>query len=409
MAVKAGKMVLTGASQSVSLPFDPQFVIFLTSDSTAEDSWVSSGVKNGGLGLVSYKNFPTDLTIINSWTGSTWDSNAMCGAFIHGNCLWCRATAGGGGYAFAVTSMSGGFTISYAPGFTAGASGKIVYYCAFGELDHVGQGFFYNLSNTEVLGWEPNAHFATGMGDTSGNAPTPPNFGLAFADADFGGYAMGTSGNDVWVSQGTLDGNDGSGFNEDGLIKGLITAEVFVTDDVGLSYTSTELRSAVDQGVDPNRGARLSGHALGGVAAHGVSSHYPTATIDSPEVVPLTITPDVVFFMTRQPSNSGTADYRGGRAVGLATADFRCVVGYGGDYGTESYKFSSSQRAWISNFTDAPMASGVSAGTASLGPGQAFTSTTKENGKSMQSNFYLAIGTPSARRRHLLPILHAGA
>jgi len=424
VSVKAGKITLPAAGpfSVTDVGFQPQLVFFVWADATVEDSWTTSGFINGGMGVAGLSG--DGGTIINSQAAESWGGggNTMSSTYLTENVAWARSSHSGGGWAFKVTSFnSDGFTMDYAEGFSSGATGKIVYYCALADLAHVGHKYFWHGSGgqSKDFGWPPDVYLMCGSGGES--PPSAENSQWNFTASDYCGWGMGfftTEGRDFNMSQANQTSQPTNG----GWISG--ANPLLVEDSVAglLVYDSLSYAlsgNTLSCGVDADSGALLSTHVLSGVDGDR-GSVTPSSSVDGTVAVThpvdgpgadLSPPQVVIFHCPQEPANDDGSDTKGGRAIGFVTPDFQCVAAWGGDEGTQTARFISSNRAWVSNFVSPSMgASDSSAGQAAL-DANGFTLTTKENGKTMQGLNWLALGAipGGAVTRHLLPILGVGS
>lgn len=414
--IKCGKFTIPAGTSPFAvegLGFQPQWAIFLFSNRDTEDVWAAN--PSMGMGWAALQNSVTDnsgvaASLRTSNVAEIWQGSGVGSTFVGNITTWVRATRGTDGWALVLdTFLSDGFNFHFSPGFSAGASGKIIYYLAGDDTytEVAAQAPFVQSSPAYTLGWQPEAYFGLAHGGGVGAPGGLQNFGLVDQSVlgAFAGYYDEAGGSGMWsIWRGILDPNidvqDWFGYAASGVVlEPTQSGGVWFSDSYSAIRTATTFDMSITPDAFGSGAARVQPFILGSVSAI-TGSFSPSATIGVPTEVALPFAPEAVVFFSPGESRSGAASAatEGATGFGFCTADDQAMLIYGGHWNPpttfQSNGLISSSKCWVSNSVEDNVGVGnlVTAGSARC-TSAGFEHTTLENsGESIQPVLYWALG-----------------
>lgn len=440
MGVKVGSFVMqatTPFSVVIEPDFNPQWIIFLFSNTTVEGVWM--GGASGGIGMAGMLNSQVDKSgaeafIRNCQVSEVWYNTNVGGSFLGDLITWIRNNGvGGDNWAVYTSSIDpDGFTIQQSPsaGFYQNAAGKIVYYIAGDdswEEVALRSPFAPGGASSFELGWTPQAFFGIGAG---GHLGDPPRYSASYFDLSMSSVMAGHFGDDhpagfpgiVSEYRGILDPNvnvqSAWGYNNWNTLNPVDILEptqaggAWLDTAIAPGRTETAITASFWPGGFSGNEVRMDLLALGSTAAI-TGSFVPLLTTGVPTDVVLPFTPEAVFFFSVQDDKAGVANYSiyGATVYGFCAEDGnQAVLAYGGLWNPptpqQSAIFISGQYSWMGNCIETGAVGTVTnIGSAEIIPG-GFRYTTEQNSASIAYPvLYWAIG-PTAEAPGFFRVVH---
>lgn len=426
MAVKAGKIILDSANvgaggwnEFVEANFNPHAVLFIWADMTVEDVWVvdDTGYNQGGMGFASLVNTITGgagtagTGVENANNFQLWGNAGIASSqFSPLLAMLAKSDHSTFNYGLSVRAFDAdGFTLRFANGGTLAtdADGKIIYYLAFGGRESA-VSFPESTPGSDALNinsltttFTPKGLLGVGGPVTGYTDVAYDSYSaISFQDASFpegqvlakaqGQRFILTGGGDAtfWDELTPYPYHRSYDFDDSGFVAPADLYESFFV----VNPTSLDTGVQATFGFSYSSNFTKLGHLVLGAADFEIGFFYPNAVVDdTPEQVDTALIPEAFVFMSGPgiapltdgvivhdgPNNSDV--YTGQTTIGFLTADFQCVVTWGGVLTGNSAKFQSSQYSWVSNYVDtSPIGAFPTLGDATLSD-EGFAHVTRQN------------------------------